>query len=169
MSRGVSPHATRRSGRLRGARHVFALRAMPLRDGIPWPDNGNLHQPVQFSAKITYDQHSCVQSYYYCSFSCFFTKIFSIAVSFRMTSFAPREATATAEQTEAVSIFSNTKCHVLPESSASWPTSARHSVSSVYSVDKCRTIGVHRCPFVVQPSFGCGQRPLQVHSWFNHH
>ena len=32
---GISPHAARRAGRLRGARHGFALRAMLLRDGIP--------------------------------------------------------------------------------------------------------------------------------------
>ena len=38
--------------------------------------------------------------YYYNSFSCFFTKIF------RMTSFAPREAMTTAEQTEAYPISS---------------------------------------------------------------
>ncbi|MBO7621521.1 MAG: hypothetical protein J6T06_13485, partial [Victivallales bacterium] len=31
--------------------------------------------------------------YYYRSFSCFFAKIFSMAMSFRMTSFAPREDT----------------------------------------------------------------------------
>ena len=50
---GVSPHAARRSGRLRGVRHGFALRAMSLRDGIPLPDNGNLHRTMPFLVKIT--------------------------------------------------------------------------------------------------------------------
>ena len=36
--------------------------------------------------------------YYSLSFSCYFAKIFSIATSFRMTSFASRESMTTAEQ-----------------------------------------------------------------------
>ena len=43
--------------------------------------------------------------YYYCSFSCFFTKIFSMTTSFRMTSFAPREAMTTAEPPEPFESF----------------------------------------------------------------
>ena len=39
-------------------------------------------------------------SYYYRSFSCFFAKIFSMAMSFRMTFFASREAMTTAEPPE---------------------------------------------------------------------
>ena len=74
-------------------------------------------------------------SYYYRSFSCFSEKIFSKAWSFHMMRFPPREATTTAEQTEAFQIFSNSRYHVCSKSSAPWPTSARHSVSSVYSVD----------------------------------
>ena len=38
--------------------------------------------------------------YYSLSFSCYFAKIFSMATSFRMTSFAPREAMTTAEPPE---------------------------------------------------------------------
>ena len=38
--------------------------------------------------------------YYSLSFSCYFAKIFSMATSFRMTSFAPREAMKTAEPPE---------------------------------------------------------------------
>ena len=38
--------------------------------------------------------------YYYSLFSCFFTKIFSMDKSFRMTSFASREAMTTAEPPE---------------------------------------------------------------------
>ena len=51
----VSPHAARRSGRLRGVKHGFALRAMSLRDGITFSDNDNLHQAMQFFVKISFD------------------------------------------------------------------------------------------------------------------
>ena len=68
--------------------------------------------------------------YYYNSFSCFFTKIF------RMTSFAPREAMTTAEQTEPfVSLAINVLFHHESLSDLVGP-SAR---LSVYSVD-CKKI-----------------------------
>jgi len=57
---GISPHAARRSGRLRGVKHGFALHAMSLRDGIPLPDKDNLHQTMQFFVKITMTMTSIV-------------------------------------------------------------------------------------------------------------
>ena len=50
---GVSPHAARRSGRLRGVRHGFALRAMSLRDGIPLPYGDSLHRIMLSFVKLS--------------------------------------------------------------------------------------------------------------------
>ncbi|MBR5026621.1 MAG: hypothetical protein IKX48_16280, partial [Victivallales bacterium] len=58
--RRALPHAARRSGRLRGVKHGFALHAMSLRDGIPLPDKDNLHQTMQFFVKITMTMTSIV-------------------------------------------------------------------------------------------------------------
>jgi hypothetical protein len=52
-----------------------------------------------------------------------------------MTTFAAAQRMTTAEQTEAPGVIC-LKIHLLPTTSTErWPTSARHSVSSVYSVD----------------------------------
>ena len=60
-----------------------------------------------------------------------------------------REAWRTSEQTETLSESSTLNNHLLPTTfSETWPTSARHSVSSVYSVDYIK-IRVHLCSFVV--------------------
>ena len=44
-------------------------------------------------------------SYYYRSFSCFFAKIFTITMSFRMIPFPPREAMTTAEPPEPLTLL----------------------------------------------------------------
>ena len=56
-------------------------------------------------------------SYYYRSFSCFFAKIFSMVWSFRMTSFAPREAMTTAEPPEPL-YFSAYRIHYMQTNSS---------------------------------------------------
>ena len=50
---GISPHAARRSGRLRRVRHGFALRAMSLRDGIPLPYGNSLHRIMLSFVKLS--------------------------------------------------------------------------------------------------------------------
>ncbi len=50
---GISPHAARRSGRLRRVRHGFALRAMSLRDGIPLPYGDSLHRIMLSFVKLS--------------------------------------------------------------------------------------------------------------------
>ena len=49
----ISPHAARRSERLREVRHGFALRAMSLRDGIPLLYIDSLCRIMQSSVKLS--------------------------------------------------------------------------------------------------------------------
>ena len=73
--------------------------------------------------------------YYYRSFSCFFAKIFSMATSLRMTSFAPREAMTTAEPPEPLPFQHQDAIMNKQNFQEIVGPAARLSVSSVYSVD----------------------------------
>ena len=73
--------------------------------------------------------------YYYRSFSCFFAKIFSMAMNFRMTSFAPREAMTTAEPPEPLTVQHSDPIMNKQNLQEFVGPAARHSVCSVYSVD----------------------------------
>ena len=107
-----------------------------------------------------------VHSYYYCSISCFLTKILHCAflsceafsdhlnrqaMDFKLLHdiLCCRAAHDNRRADGGLSDFLPDQNIILStNSSEPWPTSARHSVSSVYSVDH-EKIRVHSCPFVV--------------------
>ena len=115
---------------------------------------------------IQYIQWTAKNSYYYCSISCFLTKILhcaflsceafsdhlnSQAMDFKLPHdiLCCRAAHDNRRADGGLSDFLPDQNIILStNSSEPWSTSARHSVSSVYSVDH-EKIRVHSCPFVV--------------------